>query len=132
MSDSANLDVVRRLTAAIFECDPAELTAETRLMLDLPCESIDLLELSTGLARACGVNMNDNAAFLRSLEFHFARLQREGHTEAAEIAALCGPEFPHLAQERLTGLAAAWLVGENGPQLSLGDVAAYLDHARRG
>ncbi len=97
MSDSVNLDVVRRLTAAIFECDPAELTAETRLMLDLPCESIDLLELSTGLARACGVNMNDNAAFLRSLEFHFARLQREGHTEAAEIAALCGPEFPHLA-----------------------------------
>lgn len=132
MSDSGNLAVVCRLTAEIFECDPAELNASTRLMEDLPCESIDLLELSTGLARVCGVDMNDNLAFLRSLEFHFARLQREGHTDAAAMANLCGQEFPHLDGERMIALAAAWLAGQTRPQLSLGDVAAYVDYAQQG
>ncbi len=40
---------VREIVARLFERDAATLSDETLLMQDLPCESIDLLEVSVQL-----------------------------------------------------------------------------------
>ncbi|MFQ8737318.1 MAG: hypothetical protein ACLSAH_16060 [Bilophila wadsworthia] len=45
MDYSEITDKVCGIVADIFECDPRALSAKTRLMTDLPCESIDLLEI---------------------------------------------------------------------------------------
>ena len=45
MDYSEITDKVCGIVADIFECDPRALSGETRLMTDLPCESIDLLEI---------------------------------------------------------------------------------------
>ena len=64
------MDGVRGIVADIFECDPGTLSAETRLMTDLPCESIDLLEIGARLGQTFRVPVDDEAAFLRSLRYH--------------------------------------------------------------
>ena len=61
------LQGVIALVADIFERDAAELRERTRLMADLPCESIDLLEISIRLGAAFGISVDDEMAFLRSL-----------------------------------------------------------------
>ena len=55
MDYSEITDKVCGIVADIFECDPRALSGETRLMTDLPCESIDLLEIGARLGREYGV-----------------------------------------------------------------------------
>ena len=49
MDYSEITDKVCGIVADIFERDPRTLSGETRLMTDLPCESIDLLEIGARL-----------------------------------------------------------------------------------
>lgn len=106
--------------ADIFERDAAELHAQTRLMADLPCESIDLLEISIRLGAAFGISVDDEAAFLRSLRL----LTDEG-------AAALARAYPHLSEQRREELLCR-REGDGLSPLTLGDLADYAVWASRG
>lgn len=106
------LQGVIALVADIFERDAAELHERTRLMADLPCESIDLLEISIRLGAAFGISVDDEAAFLRSL-----RLQAGGDALASAYPHLSGPRREELLRQREEA-------GGVSP-LTLGDLADY-------
>lgn len=106
------------IIAAIFECDPATLHAQTRLMVDLPCESIDLLELGVSLNRTFAVKVNDEIVFLSSLRLYA--------TQEGDVSAKLARVYPHLSPERLRFLAQEAALPNSPPQLCLGDIAAYI------
>lgn len=113
------LENICDISAAIFECDPATLDAHTRLMVDLPCESIDLLEIGVSLNRRFKVAVNDEVVFLTSLRLHVA--------QAGNVEAKLASVYPHLSPERLQVLAREAALPNSSPQLCLGDIAAYID-----
>lgn len=117
------LPVVCNIVAGIFECSPESLGPKTRLMVDLPCESIDLLELGTSLNREFHINVDDDVAFLRSLRIHAERFKNSG------IEAGLAAEYPHLDAQRIQELAEALAVPGAAPLLSIQDIAAYVAHA---
>lgn len=100
------------MVADIFERDAAELHAQTRLMGDLPCESIDLLEISIRLGATFHITVDDEAAFLRSL-----RLLADGDALARA--------YPHLSEQRREELRQWREAGDSTPPLTLGDLADY-------
>ena len=51
---------------------PGRTSGETRLMTDLPCESIELLEIGARLGQTFHILIDDDVAFLRSLRYHVA------------------------------------------------------------
>lgn len=107
------------ITAGIFECDPATLNAQTRLMVDLPCESIDLLEIGVSLNRTFKVPINDEVVFLSSLRLYA--------TQVGDVYTKLAHSYPHLSPERLRVLAHEAALPNSLPQLCLGDIAAYID-----
>lgn len=112
------------IVADIFEKDPDELGETTRIMVDLPCESIDLLELGASLNREFKVSVDDDVAFLRSLRVHAERYRDTGVEEGL------AREYPHLSPARIHELAEALKTPGAQPLLSIGDVAAYVAHAK--
>lgn len=107
------LQGVIQMAADIFEREAAELHARTRLMADLPCESIDLLEISIRLGAAFSITVDDETAFLRSL-----RLLEDGDALARA--------YPHLSEQRRDELLQRREAGDNVPPLTLGDLADYV------
>lgn len=114
----AALAQVCRTVADLFERDAGSLSARTRLMEDLPCESIDLLEISVRLGAALKLPMDDDALFLQSLRYHAAR-----GPEALAAA------YPHLDAERRAELLCWAASGDSPSPLTLGDLASCLVHA---
>lgn len=115
---AAALEAVTAIVADIFECDPATLDETSRLMADLPCESVDLLEISIRLGHSCRIAVDDETAFLRSVRLR-----------AADGAQALAAAFPHLPEERREAIRLQ--VGAN-PALSpltLGDLAHYAAYA---
>ena len=100
MDYSEITDKVCGIVADIFECDPRALSGETRLMTDLPCESIDLLEIGARLGQTFHILIDDDVVFLRSLRYHVA------HGVKALALGLSNPDAV--------------------PQLCLDDIAAYI------
>ncbi len=123
MRTDQTLSVVCALIAGIFECPPETLNARTRLMTDLPCESIDLLELGAGLNRAFRIDVDDELVFLRSLRVHAERFRHDG------LEAGLAAEYPHLSRERIRELAEGLALADAAPLLRIGDIAAYAAHA---
>lgn len=107
----------------IFECDPATLSGSTRLMLDLPCESIDLLEVASRMAQRYHVRVDDDAIFLRSLR---ARVEQEAGSDPASVIAAA---YPWLRPGRAQALAAA--LSDPAPLVTLDDIADYMTMAAR-
>ncbi len=103
---------VIQMAADIFEYDAAALHERTRLMADLPCESIDLLEISIRLGATFHITVDDETAFLRSL-----RLLADGDA----LARAC----PHLSEQRREELLQWRETGDNVSPLTLGDLADY-------
>ena len=118
------LSGVIEIVADIFERNPQELGANTRIMVDLPCESIDLLELGASLNRDFKINIDDDVAFLRSLRVHAERFRNSG------VEAGLATEYPHLSPRRIQELAKALETPGAAPLLTIGDVAAYVNHAK--
>lgn len=113
---------IAALVAPIFDVDPASLSPDTRLMADLPCESIDLLEIGAGLNRRFAIPVRDAAAFLTDLRIYVLEAERTG--EAPEIR--LAREYPHLSTVRVAEVLAAVRVPGAPPVLTIGDVAAYV------
>ena len=103
MDYSEITDKVCGIVADIFECDPRALSGETRLMTDLPCESILI---------------DDDVVFLRSLRYHVAH--------GGEPEAVIRREYPYLSPERVKALALGLSNPDAVPQLCLDDIAAYI------
>lgn len=61
-------------------------------MTDLPCESIDLLEIGARLGQTFHILVDDDVVFLRSLRYHVAH---GGEPEA--VTAVNIPTFPRSA-----------------------------------
>ncbi|MDO5537257.1 MAG: phosphopantetheine-binding protein [Desulfovibrionaceae bacterium] len=114
------LACIRTIVAEIFERDPDTLGPETRLMQDLPCESIDLLEIAARVSQRAGREVDDEALFLRNLRALVA--ERPGDDPAAVIAA----NFPWLAPSRVESAVAD--MRSPAPFVTLADMAAYLDY----
>ena len=102
MDYSEITDKVCGIVADIFECDPRALSGETRLMTDLPCESIDLLEIGARLGQT----------------YHVAH--------GGEPEAVIRREYPYLSPERVKALALGLSNPDAVPQLCLDDIAAYI------
>ncbi|MGJ3524344.1 acyl carrier protein [Nitratidesulfovibrio sp. D1] len=113
---------VAALVAPIFDVDAATLSPTTRLMADLPCESIDLLEIGAGLNRRFAVPVRDAAAFLTDLRIHVLEAERHGESPEARLAR----EYPHLSAARVAEILANVRVPGAPPVLTIGDVAAYV------
>ena len=60
MDYSEITDKVCGIVADIFERDPRTLSGETRLMTDLPCESIDLLEIGARLGQTFHITVGQD------------------------------------------------------------------------
>lgn len=119
MEKQTSLDLVRAVVAEIFERDPDTLHGTTRLMQDLPCESIDLLEIAARLSQRAGREIDDEALFLRNLRAVVA--ENAGEPAAAVIAR----HFPWLSAERVE--SAVCEMASPAPFVSLADMAMYLD-----
>ena len=89
MDYSEITDKVCGIVADIFECDPRALSGETRLMTDLPCESIDLLEIGARLGQTFHIRIDDDVVFLRSLRYMAENRKR--------LSAVNIPTFPRSA-----------------------------------
>ncbi|EGY26600.1 hypothetical protein DA2_1131 [Desulfovibrio sp. A2] len=113
---------IATLVAPIFDVDAATLSPSTRLMADLPCESIDLLEIGAGLNRRFAIPVRDAAAFLTDLRIHVLEAERTGEAPEARLAR----EYPHLSAARVAEVLAAVRVPGAPPVLTIGDVAAYV------
>lgn len=111
---------VQNIVADIFEKDPQSLGGRTRLMVDLPCESIDLLEIGARVGQEFRIPVDDDVVFLRSLRYHLSA------GEDPEDVLL--REYPYLPAPRRTELVRACSDPNSGPQLCLDDIAAYIRH----
>ena len=103
---------VREIVANLFERDAATLSDDTLLMQDLPCESIDLLEVSV------------QRAFLRSLRYQLAG--------APDAAAFLREHYGHLDEARRQQLAAYYTDADGmalQSPLTLGDIAHWVEQA---
>ena len=83
---------VREIVANLFERDAATLSDDTLLMQDLPCESIDLLEVSVQLGATFHIFVDEERAFLRSLRYQLAG--------APDAAAFLREHYGHLDEAR--------------------------------
>lgn len=119
MDYSEVTDKVCGIVADIFERDPRTLSGETRLMTDLPCESIDLLEIGARLGQTFHILVDDDVVFLRSLRYHVAH----GGLNRKRLSAR---EYPYLSPERVKALALGLSNPDAVPQLCLDDIAAYV------
>ena len=102
---------VREIVANLFERDAATLSDDTLLMQDLPCESIDLLEVSVQLGATFHIFVDEERAFLRSL-------LRE--------------HYGHLDEARRQQLAAYYTDADGmalQSPLTLGDIAHWVEQA---
>ncbi len=122
MYSDTSLECVRRIVADIFEIDADGLSASTRLLQDLPCESIDLLEIAARVSQAVRHDIEDDSLFLRSIRPLVAE-SGDADPEAV-IRAAC----PWLDAARVRAIAG--LLDDPAPFVTLGDMAAYLDHVR--
>ena len=68
---------VREIVANLFERDAATLSDDTLLMQDLPCESIDLLEVSVQLGATFHIFVDEERAFLREHYGHLDEARRQ-------------------------------------------------------
>lgn len=118
LTHAAALEAVKAIVADIFECDPATLHEASRLMEDLPCESIDLLEISIRLGQTCRIAVDDETAFLRSVRLWVA----DG---PQALAAAC----PHLPEERREAILLQVGAQPAISPLTLGDLAHYAAYA---
>lgn len=115
---------VREIVARLFERDPASLSDATLLMQDLPCESIDLLEVSVQLGATFHVFVDEERAFLRSLRYQLA--------EAPDAAALLREHYGHLDEARRRQLLEFYAGGDAATlrsPLTLGDIARWVEQA---
>lgn len=122
---------VREIVARLFERDVTTLSDATLLMQDLPCESIDLLEVSVQLGATFHIFVDEERAFLRSLRYQLA--------SAPDGAALLREHYGHLDEARRRQLLDYYAAGDSmalRSPLTLGDIARWveraLDAARQG
>ncbi|MBQ1421126.1 MAG: hypothetical protein II132_05410 [Desulfovibrio sp.] len=105
----------------IMECGQDKLTGRTRVMQDLACESIDLLEIGARVAQAFHIRVDDDAMFLRSL-----RTKIEASGQGADAKTVIAEAYPWLSLGRVQEMADS--LAEGTPLLRLDDVAAYVAH----
>ena len=120
---------VREIVANLFERDAATLSDDTLLMQDLPCESIDLLEVSVQLGATFHIFVDEERAFLRSLRYQLAG--------APDAAAFLREHYGHLDEARRQQLAAYYtdadgtVVGSVQRNVVLGSSSAVRAAAQR-
>ncbi len=59
------IELVKQIFIEQFELDPAELTPEKRIFEDFALDSLDIVDLITGLQRQFGVALRDNKDVLQ-------------------------------------------------------------------
>lgn len=118
MDSKTILEGICGIAAEIFECPASSLNGNTRLFTDLPCESIDLLEIAARIAQDYRIQVDDDAVFLRSLRPYLEENEGQG-----DPAGLILKKYPWLGAERASRIASQ--IGDPSPLVTLGDVAAY-------
>lgn len=117
---------VRAVIADIFDRDPAAIAPETRIMVDLGGESVDLLEIAVRLNADFGIPVEENVVFLKDLRYLLAECRAEGRTPETALA----EAYPHLTEERRRELAREAARPQAAPLLCAADIAAYVAAAR--
>ncbi|MGX7950109.1 acyl carrier protein [Oleidesulfovibrio alaskensis] len=112
------------IIAEVLDISPHTITPETRVLRDLETESIDLLEFGVGLNAAFGIPVADDTVFLTSLRVH---LEEARHADADPYKMMAG-RYPHLSCDRVACILRTL---DDGPVLSVQDIADYVLHALR-
>ncbi|MCG8533295.1 MAG: acyl carrier protein [Desulfovibrionales bacterium] len=120
----STFDQVRNIICEVLEAEPTEVTPTTFVMRDLPTESIDLMEYGVGLTKDCGVTVQDDTVFLKSMRLHIAQATEDNRNVAEHLHSV----YPHLTLGRIDEMVAT--IAE-GPVLQVQDIAAYIDHAQQ-
>ncbi len=121
----SSLAMVQEVVAEIMERPASGLEAGCRLVADLGCESIDLMEMAIRLSQKTGREVDDDALFLRSLRVTLAENSDRPADEV--IAEAC----PWLGMDRVYQLARALESDASpAPLVTLGDMAAYMAFVR--
>jgi len=117
-------DQVQTVITEVLEVEPEEVNFETYVLRDLPTESIDLMEYGVGLAKECGISVQDETVFLKSFRMHIAEANDKGLEPATYLVSI----YPHLAPARVEEMMHT--INE-GPVLQVRDIVAYVEHAKR-
>ena len=117
-------DQVQSVITEVLEVEPEEVNFETYVLRDLPTESIDLMEYGVGLTKECGISVQDETVFLKSLRMHIAEANDKGLEPARHLVNI----YPHLTSTRVEEMLHT--INE-GPVLQVRDLVAYVEHAKR-
>ena len=106
----------------ILDVPFTQVLPETYLMRDLAAESIDLMELAVGLNMRCGIEVDEDLIFLKSLR----PVVEKAREECVDPASAVAEKFSFLSARRILDILADL---EDGPVVKIKDLAAYLIHA---
>ncbi len=111
-----HLEKIKEILADLLDIDESEINPETYLIRELDVESIDLLEIAVTLNSEFGVEIDDDAIFLKSLRIHL--------TDAGDAPLpFLIEKYPFLTEERLEEIVGD--VGD-GPVLRVKDLVSYV------
>jgi len=112
-----HLTKIKKILANLLDIDAEEITADTYLIRELDVESIDLLEIAVTLNSEFGVEIDDDAIFLKSLRIHLTG------AEGSPLPLLL-EKYPFLSKERLEEI-----IGDvaDGPVLRVKDLVSYIE-----
>lgn len=118
---------VQAILADIFDREPEFIAPETRIMADLGGESVDLLEIAVRLNADFGIPVDEDTVFLKNLRYLLAECRAAGNSPQNALA----EAYPYLSPERRAALMQEAARPQASPLLCAGDIAAYVDAARR-
>lgn len=115
-----NLAKISEILGDLLDLDPEEISPENYLIRELSAESIDLLEIAVTFNSEFGIDVDDDAIFLKNLRVHLEEAKEQAQDPAEHLCRT----YPFLPGER-----AAEILGDvkDGPVLKVKDLSAYVN-----
>ncbi len=115
-----NLEKISEVLGDLLDIDPEEISPENYLIRELSAESIDLLEIAVTFNSEFGIDVDDDAIFLKNLRVHLEEAKEKAQDPAEHLCRT----YPFLPRER-----AAEILGDvtDGPVLKVKDLSAYVN-----
>ena len=111
---------ISEILGDLLDMDPGEISPENYLIRELSAESIDLLEIAVTFNSEFGIDVDDDAIFLKNLRIHLEEAKEQAQNPAEHLCRTYPFIPPQRAEEILADVA-------NGPVLKVKDLSAYVD-----
>lgn len=120
----STFEKVREILAEILDFNKEDISLESYLMRELTAESIDLLEVALELSLKFGIEVQDDALFLRNLRSILLDARESGLNPLSAIV----EKLPHLKKERVEEMLDDL---KEGPVLKVQDIVSYVEYLSR-